>query len=82
MSRKRSIFSVSWSKTQNDDQNRIYHSLTLQTAIIFLLKRVLKNPIKDLNWAAVLEGRQYWEVLGGTTVLPIHDFTPLFSYCF
>ena len=45
---KSSIFSGSWSKTQkwkivNSDQNRIYPSLTLQTAKLFPFKRVLKN---------------------------------------
>ena len=40
---KKSISSGSWSKTQNNGQNRIYPSLTLLTAKFFPLKRVLKN---------------------------------------
>ena len=40
---KSSIFLRSRSKKQNGDQNRIYPSLTFQTAKLFPLKRVLKN---------------------------------------
>ena len=36
-------FQEVYQKTQNGDQNRIYPSLTLQTARFFPLKRVLKN---------------------------------------
>ena len=46
---KSSIFSGSWSKTQNSDQNRVYPSLTLLTAKLFPLKRVLnlKRVLKN-----------------------------------
>ena len=40
---KRSIFSGRWSKTQNSNQDRIYPSLTLQTAKFVSLKRVLNK---------------------------------------
>ena len=40
---KNSISSGSWSKTQNSGQNRIYPSLTLLTAKLFPLKRVLNK---------------------------------------
>ena len=38
-----SIFSGSWSKTQNSGQNRIYPSLTLLTAKFFPLKKGFKK---------------------------------------
>ena len=46
---KSAIFSGRRSKTQNGDQNRIYPSLTLQTAKLFPLKRVLKLSETDQN---------------------------------
>ena len=35
--------------------------LSLSDCKKFPLKRVLKNPIWDLKWVAVLGGRRYWE---------------------
>ena len=46
---KSSIFLGRWSKTQNGDQNRIYPSLTLQTAKCFPSKRVLKTKSSILE---------------------------------
>ena len=43
---KSSSSSGSWSKTQNGGQNRIYPSLTLQTAKFVPLKSVLKNSTR------------------------------------
>ena len=47
---KKNFFSGSWSKTQNGDQNRIYPSLTLETAKCSPLKRFfLKMKEKNVN---------------------------------
>ena len=55
LSSKNFIFPGSLSKTQNGCKNQIYPSLTLLTAKLFPLKRVLKNrPRYFLGWISMI----------------------------